>query len=182
MLRLDVWHNGSKHNLSLSQQEGTFSQSDPWWTCAGPRLRCNRLLDGDVLLARVSLEGSERRAAFRSPPDVIDNVILQALNQISFTSVRELAKSTCISNAIIWRRLTRFLGFVVKHLHWVLHRLTDAQRQIWIDRSNELLILLESARANDWQSFMTLNESWFYLWTSHEKIWFQAGQQSQFSQ
>jgi hypothetical protein len=24
---------------------------------------------------------------------------------------------------------------------------------------------------------MTLDESWFYLWTSHEKIWIQAGKQ-----
>jgi hypothetical protein len=51
-------------------------------------------------------------------------------------------------------------------------RPTDAQWQIRIDRSNELLRLLESAQANDWQSFMTLDESWFYLWTSHEKIRF----------
>jgi hypothetical protein len=51
-------------------------------------------------------------------------------------------------------------------------RLTNAQRQIRIDRSNELLRLLESAQANDWQSFVTLDESWFYLWTSHEKIEF----------
>jgi histone-lysine N-methyltransferase SETMAR len=25
---------------------------------------------------------------------------------------------------------------------------------------------------------MTLDESWFYLWTSHEAVWVQAGQQS----
>jgi hypothetical protein len=32
--------------------------------------------------------------------------------------VRELVKSICTSRAIVWRRLTGFLGFVVKHLHW----------------------------------------------------------------
>jgi hypothetical protein len=52
------------------------------------------------------------------PPDIIDKAILQALYQIPFTSVRELAKSMCISRATVWRRLTRFLGFVVKHLQW----------------------------------------------------------------
>jgi hypothetical protein len=36
---------------------------------------------------------------------------------------------------------------------------------------------LEPAQANDWQSFMTLDESWFYLWTSQEIVWVQAGQQ-----
>jgi hypothetical protein len=36
---------------------------------------------------------------------------------------------------------------------------TDAQWQIRTDWSNELPRLLESAQANDWQSFMTLDES-----------------------
>jgi hypothetical protein len=48
--------------------------------------------------------------------------------------------------------------------------LTDAQWQIRIDWSNELPRLLESAQANEWQSFMTLDEFYFYLWTSHEKV------------
>jgi hypothetical protein len=59
--------------------------------------------------------------------------------------------------------LDESLGFVVKHLHWVADRLTDAQRQIPIDRSNKLLRLLEFVQANDWQSFMTLDESWCHL-------------------
>jgi hypothetical protein len=66
------------------------------------------------------------------PPDSVENEILQALDQAPFASVQELAKATCISIAAVWRRLTRSLGFVVKHLHWVLHRLTDAQWQIRI--------------------------------------------------
>jgi hypothetical protein len=53
------------------------------------------------------------------PPDVIDKAILQAIHQIPFASMRELAKSMCISRAIVWRRLTGSLGFVVKHLHWL---------------------------------------------------------------
>jgi hypothetical protein len=91
--------------------------------------------------------------------------------------VHELAKSMCISIAIVWRRLTRALGFVVKHLHLVPHSLTEAQPQIRIDRSIELLRCLEFAQANEWQSIMTLDESWFYLWTSHETVRIQAGQQ-----
>jgi hypothetical protein len=106
------------HNLSLSQQEGTFSPGYSWWTCAGHLIRCNRILNRDFLPWRVSLEGSERKAAFRSPPDVIDKAIFQAFNQTLFASVRELAKSMYIPRAIVWRRLTGSLGFVVKHLHW----------------------------------------------------------------
>jgi hypothetical protein len=69
------------------------------------------------------LRASHRRAQNKEqhsdrPPDVIDNAILQALNQNPFASVRELAKSICISHATVWRRLTESLGFVVKHLYW----------------------------------------------------------------
>jgi hypothetical protein len=104
------------------------------------------------------------------PPDDVDNAIRQALGQTPFASVRELAKATCISTATVWRRLTRSLGFFVKHLHWVPHNLTEVQRQIRIDRSIELLRRLESAQANEWQSIMILDESWFYLWTIHEIV------------
>jgi hypothetical protein len=69
------------------------------------------------------------------------------------------------------------LGFVVKHLHWIPHSLTDAQRQNWIDQSKELFRLLEFAQANDWESLMILDKSWFYLGTIHEIVLLQAGQQ-----
>jgi hypothetical protein len=78
-------------------------------------------------------------------------------------------KSLATPDSVLW--------IYRQHFYWVPHGLTDAQGQIRIDRSNELLRLLESTQANDCQSFMTLDESWFYLWTSHEKVWVQAGQQ-----
>jgi hypothetical protein len=43
------------------------------------------------------------------------------VNQTPFASVRELAKSLCISRVTVWRRLTGSLGFVTKHLHWPSH-------------------------------------------------------------
>jgi hypothetical protein len=122
-LRLDVRHNRSTLDLSLSQQEGTFSSRDSWWTYVGHRIRCRYLLDDNFLLARVSLDGWEGRAAFRPPPDDLDNAILQALDQTPFASMWELAKATCISTATVWRRLTKSLGFVVKHLHWIPYSL-----------------------------------------------------------
>jgi hypothetical protein len=64
------------------------------------------------------LEGSERRAAFRPPPDGIDNAILQGLNHTQFALVQKLAKSMCISGKTVWQRLTGSLGFFVKHLPW----------------------------------------------------------------
>jgi hypothetical protein len=72
----------------------------------------------------------------------------------------------------------RVLGFVVKHLHWVPHCLTDIQRQIRVDRSNELFRLLGPLQYNGWQNLMTMDESWFYLWTGHEIVWVQVCQPS----
>jgi hypothetical protein len=162
-LRFNVHHNGSTLDLSLSQQEGNFSSRDSWWTCAGPRLRCHCILADNFLLAPVSLDGWEGRAALRPSLDDIDKAILQALDQIPFASVQELAKATCISIATVWRRLTKSLGFVVKYSHLVPRSLTEAQRKLRIYRSIELLTRLEPAQPNEWQSLMTLDESWFYL-------------------
>jgi hypothetical protein len=69
------------------------------------------------------------------------------------------------------------LGIYRQLFTLVAHRVTDAQRQIRLDRSNELPGLLESAQTNDWQSFRILDESWFYLGTNHEKVLLQARQQ-----
>jgi hypothetical protein len=125
--------------------------------------------------SRGMAETEERHSGLS--PDVIEDAISRALNQSPFASVRELARSSYLPARIVWRRLTGSLGFIVKHLHWVPHGLTDMQWQIRIDRSIELLRLLESAQVNDWQSFMTLDESWFHLWTSHEILGVQAGQE-----
>jgi transcriptional regulator of acetoin/glycerol metabolism len=47
---------------------------------------------------------------------VTDDAILDALQQQPFSSVRELAKLTCIPRSTVHRHLTRTLGFVMKHL------------------------------------------------------------------
>jgi hypothetical protein len=56
--------------------------------------RCNRLLNGDLSPSRVSLDGSDRRAAFGPSSRVVDNAILEALDQTPFASMHELAKVT----------------------------------------------------------------------------------------
>jgi hypothetical protein len=50
---------------------------------------------------------------------VIDQAILDAFEQEPFSSIRELAKLTCIPTTTVHRHLTQSLGFVVKHLRWV---------------------------------------------------------------
>jgi hypothetical protein len=60
-------------------------------------------------------------AIFPEPSDepptiIIDDAILEALNKQPFSSVRELAKLTCIPTTAVHRHLTASLGSVLKHL------------------------------------------------------------------
>jgi hypothetical protein len=69
---------------------------------------------------------------------VTDDAILNALQQQSFSSVRELAKLTCIPRSPVHRRLTRRLGFVVKHIRWTPYSLTAAQKASRVTLANHL--------------------------------------------
>jgi hypothetical protein len=106
---------------------------------------------------------------------VIRDAILDALKQQPFSSVREIAKLTCIPRTTIHRHLTCSLGFVVKHLHWVPHTLTVTQKVQRVTLSKQLLGELQAIKDQGWQFIMTLDESWFYFATSHELIWLQPG-------
>jgi hypothetical protein len=68
---------------------------------------------------RASYWKAQNQEQHSDPPlDVIDDPILQDLNQTPFASLQKLVNSICLSPAIVWRRMMRSLGFVVKHLHW----------------------------------------------------------------
>jgi hypothetical protein len=62
------------------------------------------------------------------PIPVIDHVILDALKTQPFSFIRELARLICIPTTTVHRHLTQLLGFVVKHLYWVPHILTDTEK------------------------------------------------------
>jgi hypothetical protein len=78
------------------------------------------------------------------PPDeplitIIGHAILDAAYKQSFSSIRELAKLTCIPKTMVHRYVTSSLGFVAKHLHWVPHELTETQEGQRISLSNQFL-------------------------------------------
>jgi histone-lysine N-methyltransferase SETMAR len=107
---------------------------------------------------------------------VVGNAILDALKQQPFSSIREIAKLTCIPRTTVHRHLTSSLGFVVKHLHWVPHELTANQKSLRASLSKQLLREVQSIQHQGWQFIITLDESWFYFATSHELIWLRAGE------
>jgi hypothetical protein len=92
------------------------------------------------------------------PTAIIDGAILDALDKQPFFSVKELAKLTCIPTKMVYRLLTRSLGFVVKHLRWVPHTLTETQKAQRITLSNQLLLEIRSIKHQGWHFIITLDE------------------------
>ena len=101
----------------------------------------------------------------------IDQAITLALNEEPFASIRQIARKTLLPRSTIFRHLTLSMGFVMKHLRWVPHNLSDDQKQMRVDKSNDLLQLLNSMKHHSWKNIVTLDESWFYLTTDYESIW-----------
>jgi hypothetical protein len=80
------------------------------------------------------------------PTTIIDDAILYALDKQRFSSVRAPAKLTCIPTTAVYRHLTRSFRFVVKHLRWVPHTLTNTQKAQRITLSNQLLLDIRSIK------------------------------------
>jgi hypothetical protein len=72
---------------------------------------------------------------------------------------------------MVYRHLTKSLGFVRKHLRWVPHTLTDTQKAQRVTLPNQLLLELLSIKHHGWHFVITLDEPWFYLSTDHQQIW-----------
>jgi hypothetical protein len=90
--------------------------------------------------------------------DDSDQVILAALEDNPFASVRQLSRLTHLPLTTVYRRLTQSLGFVVRHLRWVPHALSDAQNGERVNLSRRLLRMrmLEVQRDRAWHD-MTLS-------------------------
>jgi hypothetical protein len=93
------------------------------------------------------------------PTTIIDDAILDAVDKQPFSSVKELAKLTCIPTTTVYGHLTRSLGFVAKHLRWVPHAMTDSQKARRITLSNQLLLEIRSIKHHGWHFIITLDES-----------------------
>jgi hypothetical protein len=112
------------------------------------------------------------------PTTIIDDGILEAINKQSFSSVRKLAKLTCIPTRTVCRRLTGSLGLVLNHLRCVPYTSTDSRKDPRVTLSYQPLLQLLSITHQGWHFVITPDESWFYLSTDHEQIWLRADQES----
>jgi hypothetical protein len=71
--------------------------------------------------------------------DDSNQAILTALEDNPFASVRQLSRLTYLPSTTVYRRLTQSLGFVARHLRWVPHALSDAQKGERVNLSRRLL-------------------------------------------
>jgi predicted DNA-binding transcriptional regulator len=60
--------------------------------------------------------------------DENDEVILSALEVRPFGSVRDIVRLIRLARSTVHGHLTRSLGFLVRHLRWIPHILTEEQR------------------------------------------------------
>lgn len=109
------------------------------------------------------------------PPDQglseIDEAILAALEEQPFASVRQLSRATHLASSTVYSHLTQKLGYTVRHLRWVPHILSEADKIVRAQLSCQLMELLEAQRRRSWHDIVTLDESWFYFTTDYERIW-----------
>jgi hypothetical protein len=106
--------------------------------------------------------------------DDSDEAILLALTEQPFASIRQLSRLTHLSRTTVYRRLTQSLGFHVRHLRWVPHRLSDAQKSNRVELSQRLLSMLTTQQSRYWHDIVTLDESWVSLSTDHELVWLRS--------
>jgi hypothetical protein len=77
----------------------------------------------------------------------------------------------------VYRHLTKSLGSALKHFRWVRHTVRHTQKAERVTLSTQLLLELISIKHQGWHFVITLDESWFYLFTDHEQIWLRADQE-----
>jgi hypothetical protein len=108
--------------------------------------------------------------------DETDQVILSGLTIQLFESVRDIVGLTSLSCSTVHSRVTRSLRFRVRHLRWIPHDFRPEQKLNRVSDSQAFLKILHAQQKRLWHDIVTLDESWFYHSTDHERIWLAPGE------
>jgi hypothetical protein len=103
--------------------------------------------------------------------DDSDETIPSALQELPFSSVRQLSRAIHLPVTMVYRRLSEKPGFTARHLRWVPQILSEAQKATRVQCSQSLLTILREQQTRAWHDIVTLDESWFDYSTDHELIW-----------
>jgi hypothetical protein len=92
------------------------------------------------------------------PDDRVDTLVINALEESPFHSVRSLASTIKIPLTTVWRHL-RARSYVVRNLHIVSHMLSLGQKAARVESAIELKKVLCSAKHCGWRYILTGDES-----------------------
>jgi hypothetical protein len=120
---------------------------------------------------KAKVAGSDERPGDRET-NLTDDQILHVLETSPFASVSHIARMTLLPKTALYQHFLESLNFVKKKLRWVPPTLSEEQKPMRVEKSNELLQTLISMKHHSWRYILTLDESWFYLPTDYESIWF----------
>jgi hypothetical protein len=87
--------------------------------------------------------------------DDSDQAIVAALEDNPFASMRQLSRLTHLPSTTVYRRRSQSLGFVARHLRWVPHALSGAQKGERVNLSRRLLRMLEVQRDRAWHGMIS---------------------------
>jgi transposase len=100
--------------------------------------------------------------------------IASMLKERPFLSCKVLCRHFRIAKGSCLRILHDNLGMKKLNLRWVPHSLDANQKGERVALSHELLAVLERDRRNQFRNVVTGDESWFFLYYSHDSIWTQS--------
>jgi hypothetical protein len=86
-------------------------------------------------------------------------------------SVHEIAHETRIPKTTVFDLLHGWLGYSARNYRFVSHALTEAQTTERVEKLIALLSVLIKAKKRAWRFIITGDESLFFYYTTHSKVW-----------
>jgi hypothetical protein len=107
----------------------------------------------------------------REPDESLAAVIAGKLDADPHFSARKLAQSLGIAVSTICQYLTEVLGMKLRHLHWVPHTLTPAQKLMRAELAQSMLQGLAKHEHTNYHFPFSGDESWMFYAYNHRTRW-----------
>jgi predicted transcriptional regulator len=98
-------------------------------------------------------------------------VIASKLNGHPHLTTRNFAQSLGIAASTVCRYLTEILGMKCRHLRWVLHTLTPAQKMMRTELAQSMLQALAKHKHMIYHYLFTGDESWMFYACDDRTRW-----------
>jgi hypothetical protein len=116
-------------------------------------------------------DGNTVASPGRKPDESLAAVIAGKLDADLHFSARKLAQSLGTAVSTVCRYLTEVLGMKLRHLHWVPHTLTPAQKLIRAELAQSMLQALTKHEHTNYHFPFTGDQSWMFYVYDHRTKW-----------